>query len=267
MDRYRVFPGTPVNLANHDPRDEAAFPAGKDAGKARLKELNTELEALQELLFAEGKQKVLVVLQGMDTSGKDGAIRHVFEGVNPQGVKVASFGVPTKEELDHDYLWRIHQRVPGRGEITIFNRSQYEDVLVGKVRGLAPPERIEKRYSQILEFERMLAEEGTTILKFFLHISKEEQRLRLQERLDRPEKNWKFNPGDLVERGFWNAYMAAYETALALTSTEAAPWYIVPSDRKWYRNLVVATALIDALKGLEMQFPPPAEGLSEIVFE
>jgi PPK2 family polyphosphate:nucleotide phosphotransferase len=256
-----------LDLAAYDPGDLSEFPAGKAAAKTRLDELNGELEALQELLYAEGKHKVLIVLQGMDTSGKDGVIRHVFEGVNPQGVKVASFGVPTKEELDHDYLWRIHQRVPGRGEITIFNRSHYEDVLVVKVRGLAPPERVERRYAQIAEFERMLVEEGTTILKFFLHISKEEQRLRLQERLDRPEKNWKFNPGDLVERGFWNAYMAAYETALTLTSTEAAPWYIVPSDRKWYRNLVIATALVDTLRGLEMQFPPPAEGLSEIVLE
>ncbi|HUF38741.1 MAG TPA: polyphosphate kinase 2 family protein [Anaerolineales bacterium] len=267
MNRYRVSSGEQVDLRAHDPRDPSEFAAGKVAGKARLKELNTELEALQELLYAEGKHKIIVVLQGMDTSGKDGAIRHVFDGVNPQGVKVASFGVPTREELDHDYLWRIHKRTPGRGQITIFNRSHYEDVLVVKVRGLAPPERIEKRYAQIAEFERMLVEEGTTIRKFFLHISKDEQKQRLQDRLDQPEKNWKFNPGDLVERGFWDDYIAAYETALARTSTEGAPWYVVPSDRKWYRNLVIASVLSETLKGLDMQFPPPAEALDSVVIE
>ena len=267
MNVYRILPGTPVDLGTHDPRDNKNYPDGKDSGKARLKELNRELESLQELLYAEGKHKILVVLQGMDTSGKDGAIRHVFEGVNPQGVKVASFGVPTREELDHDYLWRIHQRAPKTGEITIFNRSHYEDVLVVKVRGLAPLDRVERRYAQIADFERMLAQEGTTIVKFFLHISKEEQKARLQERLDRPEKNWKFNPGDLVERGFWDDYIAAYETALTRTSTELAPWYIVPSDRKWYRNLVIANVLIDALKNLKMQFPPPVEDLGKIVIE
>jgi len=264
---YRILPGTPVDLGTHDPRDNKNYPDGKDSGKARLKELNRELESLQELLYAEGKHKILVVLQGMDTSGKDGAIRHVFEGVNPQGVKVASFGVPTREELDHDYLWRIHQRAPKTGEITIFNRSHYEDVLVVKVRGLAPLDRVERRYAQIADFERMLAQEGTTIVKFFLHISKEEQKARLQERLDRPEKNWKFNPGDLVERGFWDDYIAAYETALTRTSTENAPWYVVPADRKWYRNLVLANVLIETLKGLDMQYPPAETDLSEIVIE
>ena len=267
MHRYRISPGTQVKLSDHDPRDTAEFLDGKTAGKARLKEMNRELESLQELLYAEGKRKILVVLQGMDTSGKDGAIRHVFEGVNPQGVKVAAYGVPSKQELDHDYLWRIHRRVPKRGEITIFNRSHYEDVLVVKVRGLAPPDRVERRYAQIAEFERMLAEEGTTILKFFLYISKEEQKQRLQERLDRPEKNWKFNPGDLVERGFWDDYIAAYETALTRTSTENAPWYVVPADRKWYRNLVLANVLIETLKGLDMQYPPAETDLSEIVIE
>jgi PPK2 family polyphosphate:nucleotide phosphotransferase len=267
MQRYKLSSGTQVKLSDHDPRDTAEFLGGKTAGKGRLKEMNRELESLQELLYAEGKHKILVVLQGMDTSGKDGAIRHVFEGVNPQGVKVAGFGVPSKEELDHDYLWRIHRRVPKRGEITIFNRSHYEDVLVVKVRGLAPPDRVERRYAQITEFERMLAEEGTTILKFFLYISKEEQKQRLQERLDRPEKNWKFNPGDLVERGFWDDYIAAYETALTRTSTEHAPWYVVPADRKWYRNLVLASVLIETLKGLEMQYPPSETDLSKIVIE
>lgn len=267
MHRYRVTPGAGLSLKDHDPRDASEFPAGRDASETRLKELNKELEALQELLYAEGKHRVLIVLQGMDTSGKDGAIRQVFEGVNPLGVKVASFGVPSKEELDHDYLWRVHHRVPKRGEITIFNRSHYEDVLVVKVRGLAPAERIERRYAQIAEFERMLIEEGTTIRKFFLHISKEEQKERLQARLDTPEKQWKFNPGDLAERALWGDYMAAYEMALGRTSTEAAPWYVVPADRKWYRNLVIATILVDTLKGLDMRFPPPPEGLADIVIE
>ncbi len=267
MNLYRVPHGASIDLDQVDPGDKSAFPVSKTEGKLMLKTLNDELEALQELLYAEGKRKILVVLQGMDTSGKDGTIRHVFEGVNPQGVKVAPFGKPSSEELAHDYLWRVHQRVPKRGEIVIFNRSHYEDVLVVRVHDLVPPAVSERRYSHMIEFERMLAEEGTTIIKFFLHISKEEQKMRLQARLDEREKRWKFNPGDLKERALWPKYKAAYEAVLNRTSTEFAPWYIVPADRKWYRNLVVATVLTETLKGLQMQYPAAAEGLDEIVID
>ena len=267
MERYRVMPGADIDLARFDPQDKSAFPISKTEGKEKLKALNQELETLQELLYAEGKHKVLVVLQGMDTSGKDGTIRHVFEGVNPQGVKVASFGKPTSEELAHDYLWRVHPRVPKKGEITIFNRSHYEDVLVVRVHELVPLEQSGRRYRHIVEFERMLTEEGTTILKFFLNISKEEQKMRLQARLDVPEKRWKFNSGDLKERALWPKYKAAYEAVLSKTSTDSAPWFVVPADRKWYRNLVVASVLVNALKGLQMQYPPAEDDLDQIVID
>lgn len=255
MNRYRVEPGTPIDLSQWDPNDRSAFPEGKKAGKRHLLELNEALETLQELLYAEGKHKVLIVLQGIDTSGKDGTIRHVFEGVNPQGVRVASFKKPTPIELAHDYLWRVHQRVPGRGEIVIFNRSHYEDVLVVRVHSLVPEAVWAKRYDQINAFERTLAEEGTTIRKFFLHIDRAEQKERFQARLDNPHKHWKFNPADLEERQLWPQYIAAYEDALNRTSTAWAPWYIVPANRKWYRNLVIGTVLVETLEGLDMGYP------------
>jgi PPK2 family polyphosphate:nucleotide phosphotransferase len=239
----------------------------KNEAKEALEALTGELEALQELLYAERKHKLLVVLQGMDTSGKDGTIRHVFEGVNPQGVRVASFKVPTPIELDHDYLWRVHLQTPGRGEVVIFNRSHYEDVLVVRVHQLVPEEVWKRRYDQINAFERLLADEGTTILKFFLHISLDEQKRRLQERLDDPTKHWKFATGDLAERKLWSAYQEAYEDALGKTSTEWAPWYIVPADRKWFRNLVIASVIVETLKGLKMSYPQPAEDLDGIVID
>ena len=267
MKRYRVKPGAKVNLKDWDPNDKSKFEAGKQEGKAYLLELNQQLEALQELLYAEGKHKVLVVLQGMDTAGKDGTIRHVFEGVNPQGVRVASFKVPTPQELAHDYLWRVHRQTPGSGEIMIFNRSHYEDVLVVRVHNLVPEEVWRRRYDQINNFERLLAEEGTTILKFFLHINLDEQKERLQARLDEPDKNWKFSTGDLKERKLWPQYTKAYEDVLSKTSTEWAPWYIVPANRKWYRNLVVGSVMIETLKDLKMQYPQPEEGLDQVVIE
>jgi PPK2 family polyphosphate:nucleotide phosphotransferase len=265
MESYRVEPGHEVRLAESDPRDSAAFDGGKTAGKARTKELNRRLEALQEVLYAEGKHKVLVVLQAMDTGGKDGVIRHVFDGTNPQGVKVASFKKPTPEELSHDYLWRVHAHTPARGEITIFNRSHYEDVLVVRVRDLVPPDVWGRRYEHINAFEKTLADEGTTIIKFFLHISKAEQAARLQARLDTPHKQWKFSTGDLAERALWDDYMAAYEAALVQTSTPWAPWYVVPADRKWYRNLVISQALVDLLESLDMRYPEPEESLDTVV--
>jgi PPK2 family polyphosphate:nucleotide phosphotransferase len=197
----------------------------------------------------------------MDTSGKDGVIRRVFEGVNPQGVRVAAFKVPTAPELARDYLWRVHQQVPGRGEMVIFNRSHYEDVLVVRVHNLVPPEIWEKRYDQINEFEQILVEEGTTVLKFFLHIDAEEQRQRLLARLDEPTKRWKFNPGDLKERQLWAEYQKAYEVVLSKTSQDVAPWFIVPANRKWYRDLIISAALVDTLKGLKMEYPQPTEDL------
>lgn len=265
VERYRVKPGGKVKLADIDPDGPSGLEGGKAEGKEQLLKLNKELEALQELLYAEHRHKVLVVLQAMDTGGKDGVIRNVFEGVNPQGVRVANFKVPTAEELDHDYLWRVHKQTPGRGEIVIFNRSHYEDVLVVRVHGLVPKEVWKRRYAQINAFERLLAEEGTIIFKFFLHISKEEQRLRLQSRLDDPTKHWKFNVGDLKERDLWEEYMKAYEAVLERTSTEYAPWYVVPANRKWYRDLVVASILIKGLQKLEMRYPEPKEDLSQVV--
>jgi len=265
MERYRVKPGTKVDLRQWDPDEKAEYSGTKKEAKKYLDELNDELEALQELLYAENKHKLLIVLQAMDTGGKDGTIRHVFDGVNPQGVKVASFKVPTTEELDHDYLWRVHKQTPGRGEIVIFNRSHYEDVLVVRVHNLVPEEIWSKRYEHIVNFERLLADEGTTILKFFLYINPDEQKERLQSRLDRPDKQWKFSLGDLEERELWPDYIRAYEDAIGKTSTEFAPWYIVPANRKWYRNLVIASVILDTLKGFQMQYPEPEDDLSEVV--
>jgi len=267
VEKYRVAPGAKIDLSAWDADDKGLFNGGKQQGQDALPALNQQLEALQELLYAEGRHKVLIVLQGMDTAGKDGAIRHVFEGVNPQGVKVASFKVPTQQELAHDYLWRIHQQTPGRGEIVIFNRSHYEDVLVVRVHNLVDADVWGRRYEHINAFEKLLADEGTTILKFFLHISKEEQRQRLQERLDTPEKNWKFSTGDLAERKLWDQYMAAYEAVLSKTSTAHAPWYIVPANRKWYRNLVISHVIIKTLEALDMRYPEAEPGLDKIVIE
>jgi len=253
MDQYLVPPNAKVKMRQFATTYDGEI--DKKTGKDQLKELGNTLADLQELLFAEHKQKVLIVLQGIDTSGKDSTIEHVFGDVNPQGTKVANFKVPTTIELDHDYLWRVHKQTPGKGEIVIFNRSHYEDVLVVRVHQLMPKEVWEKRYSHINNFERMLADEGTTILKFFLNVSKKEQAERFLARLDRPNKRWKFNPGDLEERQYWDEYAAAYEDMLSQTSTEWAPWYVIPSDRKWYRNLVVASIIVDKLNSLNMQFP------------
>jgi PPK2 family polyphosphate:nucleotide phosphotransferase len=267
METYQVQPGMTVDLNNWDPNDKSLFPVKKKAGKQLLPQLNQELEELQELLYAESKHKILIVLQAMDTGGKDGTIRHVFEGVNPQGVKVAGFKVPTPKELAHDYLWRVHKHTPGKGEIVIFNRSHYEDVLVVRVHNLVPEEVWSKRYEHIRAFEKLLADEGTTILKFYLHINQEEQKERLQARLDEPHKNWKFSKGDLAERALWDDYQSAYQDALAKTSTEYAPWYIIPANRKWYRNLVISTIIIDKLKSLQMAYPEPEEDLEGIIIE
>ncbi len=261
VERYRVRPGTRVDLTAVDPRDTGDFDGDKGEGEAAHVALNARLEALQELLWADGRHKVLVVLQAMDTGGKDGTISHVFEHVNPLGVRVASFKQPSPTELAHDYLWRVHAQTPADGELVIFNRSHYEDVLVVRVHGLVPEVRWQRRYDHLVAFERLLADEGTTVLKFFLHISKEEQAERLQARLDEPDKRWKFSRGDLAERERWDDYRAAYEDALSATSTDHAPWYVVPADRKWFRNLVVSQVLVDALEALDLRPPEPEEGL------
>jgi len=253
MEKHRIPPKTSVDLSTFETYYEGEI--DKNTGIDRLKKYSQDLADLQELLYAEHKHKVLVVLQGMDTSGKDGTIANVFGMVNPQGTKVANFKVPTPKELDHDYLWRIHPHTPGKGEIVVFNRSHYEDVLVVRVHELVPKSVWKKRYDHINAFERLLTDEGTTILKFFLHISKQAQAERFLARLDRPNKRWKFNPGDLAEREYWDDYTAAYEEMLSRTSTPWAPWYVVPSDRKWYRNLAVATLVRETIKNLDMNFP------------
>lgn len=254
MKIYRVTPDHKFKLEDVDP----GFSQGdKEKVKSKLLDLNKELEALQELLFAEHLHKVLVVLQAMDTGGKDGVIRHVFEGVNPQGVRVAGFKKPTPVELDHDYLWRVHPLVPAKGELVIFNRSHYEDVLVPVVHQWISDKERRRRYRQINEFERLLAEQGTMILKFFLHIDQEEQKQRLQARLTDPAKLWKFNPADLEERKLWPDYLKAYEGLLQQTSTAWAPWYVVPANKKWYRNWVVASILVKTLTDLHMKYPKP----------
>ena len=262
MQEYRAQGGGAVDLSRWDTRDDGGL--SQDEGRQRLKTLTERLEELQEILYADGRHSLLVVLQAMDTGGKDGTIRRVFDGVNPVGVKVASFKRPTDIELAHDYLWRVHPHTPARGEIVIFNRSHYEDVLVVRVKNLVPAERWSHRYQQIADFERTLVEEGTTIRKFFLHISKDEQRERLQRRVDNPNKRWKFHAGDLEERKLWDDYQEAYADMLGRTTTEHAPWYVVPADRKWYRDLVVATVLVETLESLDLVYPQPDTDLSRV---
>lgn len=266
FEKYKIVPGMRVYLSNYDADETSLFPEGKKASKKELKKLSKDLDRLQELLYAEHKHKLLVVLQAMDTGGKDGTIRYAYQGFNPQGVRVVSFKAPTSTELAHDYLWRIHQQTPGKGEIIIFNRSHYEDVLVVRVHDLVPKETWEKRYRQINDFERMLTDEGTTILKFFLNISEDEQKERLQARLEDKSKNWKFSADDLKERKMWKDYMKAYEHVLSKTSTKYAPWHVVPANKKWYRNLAVASITAQTLRGLNMKYPEIA-GLDKIVIE
>jgi PPK2 family polyphosphate:nucleotide phosphotransferase len=264
VDRHRIRPARDVDLRRHDPDGTPAFRGSKKDAAPLLAALNTRLEALQETLWAEGKRRVLVVLQGLDTSGKDGVIRRVFEGVNPSGVRVASFKAPSAEELAHDYLWRVHRQVPAAGEIVIFNRSHYEDVLVVRVRGLAPEKVWRPRYAQINEFEQLLADTGTTILKFFLHISREEQKDRLLDRVRDPVKRWKFRRGDLEDRAHWDEYVAAYREAIARTSTPSAPWWVVPANRNWYRDLVISSVIVETLERLEPRYPTGEAGLADI---
>ena len=263
FERYLVKPGKNVNLDEYNPNDNHGFEQGKEESLTAINKLTHQIGELQEQLYAGHKHKVLIILQAMDTGGKDGLIRSVFRDVDPQGVRVESFKAPTSTELDHDYLWRIHHVVPGKGELTIFNRSHYEDVLVVRVRKLVPNNVWQNRYRHINEFERMLSDEGTLIVKLFLFISKEEQRQRLLARLEEPDKNWKFNPGDLEDRDHWSDYIRAYEDMLSQTSTKEAPWWIVPSNRKWYRDLVAASIILETTRKLKLEYPKPFENLDQ----
>ena len=255
IERVQVKPGEKIKLKERDPRDGSMF-ANQDETKAATAALAKDIDALQDRLYSEGAARaLLVILQGTDTSGKDGTIRSVFNATGPLGVSVTAFGPPTRTELAHDYLWRVHAACPRRGTIGIFNRSHYEDVLIGKVRKFAPEEAIEQRYEQINAFERLLSENGTKVLKFMLHISKDEQKERLQQRLADPKKHWKFNPGDLDDRQMWAEYQEAYETMLHRCSTPWAPWHVVPADRKWVRNAVIAAIVKQTLEDMDPQYP------------
>jgi PPK2 family polyphosphate:nucleotide phosphotransferase len=257
LSRLVVDPGSAADLERRDPRDTLGLPE-KDEAKEQLVTLLEELSSLQERLYAEGRRSILLILQGLDASGKDGTIRHVFTGVNPQGCRVTSFKAPTPVELAHDFLWRIHAECPARGTIGIFNRSHYEDVVTVRVLGLAPEEVWRRRPERIIEFERLLVEEGTTVLKCFLHVSAEEQRQRFAERLENPAKHWKYNPNDEETNRRYGEFLAAYEETLTATSTEWAPWYVIPADRNWVRNLAAATVLVEALRRLDPRFPDVA---------
>ena len=256
LERYWVKPGAEVNLVKIDGNEKILFKGvGKEEIQRQFDELQDELQELQKRLYAQNKHRILVVMQAMDTGGKDGCIKHVFSRIDPQGIHVRSFKKPSEEELSYDFLWRVHSKVPHRGQLVIFNRSHYEDIIAVRVKKIFPDEVWKRRQRHVVEFERMLAEEGTTIVKIFLHISKEEQKNRLEARLADPIKHWKINPDDLVDRARWDDFMRAYEDVMQKTSTEFAPWYVVPADRKWYRNLCVARIMLDTLKKLNMEYP------------
>jgi PPK2 family polyphosphate:nucleotide phosphotransferase len=261
-EKFRIEPKDQVKLSKFDP----AWTTGlnKEIALKELEESTSKLWDQQLVLYAENKRSLLVILQGMDTSGKDGAIRHVMKGLNPQGCMVTSFKAPSTEELDHDFLWRIHKAVPAKGDIGIFNRSHYEDVLIVRVHELVSKKVWKNRFDQINEFENMLTKNGVTIIKCFLHISKDEQKKRLQARLDDPKKTWKFDPHDLEERKLWDKYVDAYEDVLSKCSTKYAPWFIIPSDVKWFRNLVISEIMNETLQKMDLQFPKPAKGIQKL---
>lgn len=258
----RIRPGKPLHLADLDTRTTLGWE--KEAAIAELTEVKAKIDVLQQRLFAEERRSLLLVLQAMDAAGKDGTIRNILAGLNPAGFRISSFGVPGGPETQHDYLWRVHAEVPRKGVIGIFNRSHYEDVLVPPVSGWITPAQTAQRYAQINDFERMLTETGTVICKFLLHISKDEQRQRLQERLDDPTKNWKFALGDLEVRKQWDAYQRAYSDAIAATGTTWAPWTIVPADSKTHRDLMIATVMKQVLQGLKLRYPPTDPALKNI---
>lgn len=256
LEKYLVKPGSQVNLGKIDTGEHDLFKkGGKEDSFQAFDKLQNELQELQKLLYAQNKHRVLVVIQAMDTGGKDGCVKNVFSSCDPQGILVRAFKKPSEEELARDFLWRVHAKVPRNGELVIFNRSHYEDIIAVRVKKLFPENVWKQRYTHVENFEKMLADEGTTIVKIFLHVSKDEQKQRLESRLENPDKHWKFNPDDLKDRALWSQFMEAYEDVLSKTSTDQAPWYIVPGDRKWYRNLVVASIMVETLKKLDMKFP------------
>jgi len=266
--RYRIAPGTTLKLGKLAADERELYVGdGKDDALEAFDSLRLELQNLQKRLYAQHKHRVLVVIQAMDTGGKDGCVKHVFSRVDPQGINVRAFKKPSDEEMAHDFLWRIHPHVPGNGQITVFNRSHYEDILAVRVKKLLPDPVWKRRYRHIIEFERMLAEEGTTIVKLFLHISKDEQKRRLEARLANPVKHWKLNPEDLADRARWDDFMSAYEDLISRTSTDHAPWHVIPADRKWYRNLCVARIMVDTLRGLKMEFPTVTWQPEDIVID
>jgi PPK2 family polyphosphate:nucleotide phosphotransferase len=263
-EKFRVKPGSRVNLSKIDPDFAAGFERKKET-RDLLEDNISRLNDLQYRLYAENKRSVLIVFQAMDAGGKDGCIRHVMTGLNPQGCRVTSFKVPSQEELDHDYLWRIHKAVPPRGEFGIFNRSHYEEVLVVRVHNLVPRSIWSKRYDQINAFEKILSDNGTTILKFFLYISKEEQKARFLKRLENQKKNWKFSMADVEERKSWDEYMQAFGAVLSKCSTDYAPWFVIPSDKKWFRNLAVSQIIAKTMESMNPKIPKPREDLSTVV--
>jgi PPK2 family polyphosphate:nucleotide phosphotransferase len=256
MDRYLIKPDSSLKLDDHDPDDTHFCPKGPEAAAVQLAEETAALARHKAILFARRQEKLLVVLQGMDASGKDGTVRGVFSGVSHVGVRCTSFDRPTRDHLAHDFLWRIHSKVPRAGEIGIFNRSHYEDVLAVRVRKLAPKEVWKKRFQHIVNFEQLLSDEGTRVLKFFLNVGHDEQRRRLKSRLEVARKHWKFNPSDIDDRKLWPQYRKSYEDAISKTSSKDAPWYVIPANNKWYRNLVVAKIINQHLTEMELAYPP-----------
>jgi len=260
---FIVEPGSKVKLDKIDPADTGKHES-QEKSKAEVEANLERLRKAQYLLYADAGQSMLIVLQGLDASGKDGTIGHLFSGMNPLGVKVARFNPPTPEEAAHDFLWRVHAKTPGKGEIVIFNRSHYEDVLVARVHKLVPKSVWSKRYDLIDNFEKLLARNRTRILKFYLHISQEQQLKRFKQRLDDPARQWKISESDYTERALWPKYKDAYEDALALTSTDDAPWFIIPSDHKWFRNLAISEIVADAMEAMKLKLPPPRVDIAEI---
>lgn len=267
LDDFRITSSKKFKLADFDAGGKPLSRGDKAADQARLTELSTELDAEQDIFYAEHRRKILVILQGMDTSGKDGTVRSVFRSFDPLGIRVVSFKAPTSEELARDYLWRVHAQVPRAGEIALFNRSHYEDVLITRVHDWIDADECERRFKQIRAFESMLTETGTTVVKCFLHISKDEQKARLEARIADPQKHWKFDPQDLAERKFWTKYQAAYEAAIAATATPDCPWYIVPADSKTHRNVMVAEIMADVLRRMKPEYPPPKPELAKLRVE
>ncbi len=263
FDHLRVKPGTRVNLKTINP-DSTKGKLDKKAAEKRVKKLQQRMDELQYLLFAEGKRSLLICLQALDAGGKDGVLRHVIASMNPQGCRVASFKQPTAEEAEHDFLWRVEKQVPKQGEVVVFNRSHYEDVLVVRIHDLVPKTIWSQRYRQINDFERRLTASGTTIIKFYLRISPDEQLKRFAKRLDDPMKQWKISESDYTERKYWDEYRLAYEDALVKCSTEKAPWYVIPSDHKWYRDLIIAEIIVATMEGMRMKLPKPTVDIADI---